>query len=67
MRLGKKKALVAIGHKILIAAYYILKDKTAYKELGPEYLNNIRKDKKINRHIKLLKDMGVELEIKKIA
>lgn len=67
VRLGKKKALVAIGHKILIAAYFILKDKSAYKELGPEYLNNIRKDKRINRHIKLLKELGVELEIKEIA
>ncbi|MDP2058161.1 MAG: IS110 family transposase, partial [Flavobacteriaceae bacterium] len=37
-RRGKKKALIAIGHKILIATYFILKDKVAYKELGAEYL-----------------------------
>ncbi len=33
-RRGKKRALIAVGHKILIAAYYILKDKAEYKELG---------------------------------
>jgi hypothetical protein len=63
-RRGKKRALVAIGHKILIAAYYILKDKVAYKELGAEYLQELRKEKQIKRHIQLLKEMGVEIEIK---
>ncbi|MBF0121277.1 MAG: hypothetical protein HQK79_20780 [Desulfobacterales bacterium] len=33
-RRGSKKALIAVGHKILIAAYHILKDKVKYKELG---------------------------------
>lgn len=64
-RRGKKRALVAIGHKILIAAYYILQDKVDYKELGAEYLQEIKKEKQIKRHIQLLKEMGVEIEIKK--
>lgn len=64
-RRGKKRALVAIGHKILIAAYYILQDKVVYKELGAEYLQEIKKEKQIKRHIQLLKEMGVEIEIKK--
>jgi len=64
-RRGKKRALIAIGHKILIAAYYILQDKVAYKELGEEYLQELKKEKQIKRHIQLLKEMGVEIEIKK--
>lgn len=64
-RRGKKRALIAIGHKILIATYYILQDKVAYKELGAEYLQEIKKEKQIKRHIQLLKEMGVEIEIKK--
>lgn len=31
-RRGKKKAAMAIGHKILTASYHILKDKVEYKE-----------------------------------
>jgi transposase len=31
-RLGKKKALVALGHKILVLIYRLLKDKTIYQE-----------------------------------
>lgn len=47
-RKGPKKAIIALGHKILIAAYYIIKHKKSYKELGSSYLDNFRKDKLIN-------------------
>ena len=67
VRRGKKRALIAVGHKILIAAYFILKDKTEYKELGAEYLQEIRKGKQINRYLKLLKELGAEVEIKEVA
>ncbi len=32
-RMGKKKALVALGHKILVLIYKLLKDQTVYQEL----------------------------------
>jgi transposase len=66
-RRGKKRALVAIGHKILVATYFILKDKVAYKELGAAYLHELKKEKQISKHLKLLKELGVEVEIKKVA
>jgi transposase len=44
-RRGKKRAVIAVGHKILIAAYFIIRDKVAYDELGEDHLNNFRKDK----------------------
>jgi len=31
-RMGKKKALVALGHKILVVIYKLLKDQTEYRE-----------------------------------
>ncbi len=31
-RMGKKKALVALGHKILVVIYQLLKDQTQYQE-----------------------------------
>jgi transposase len=46
-RMGKKKAIIAVGHKILIASYFIIKDKVAYNDLGEEYLSNFKKDKLI--------------------
>ncbi len=46
-RRGKKKAIIALGHKILIATYFILRDNIEFKELGPEYLSNFKKDRLI--------------------
>ena len=54
-RKGSKKAIIAIGHKILIAAYFIIRDKVEFKELGENYLTNFRKDKLIEYHLKQLK------------
>lgn len=53
-RRGKKKAVIAIGHKILIAAYFIIKEKVEYNELGEDYLNNFRKDKLVEYYKKQL-------------
>ena len=68
VRRGKKRALIAVGHKILIAAYYILQDKVEYKELGSEFLDNKKKSKQINHHLNRLKELGYDVEqLKKVA
>ena len=41
-RRGKKKALVTVGHKIIIAVYHVIKNKKTYKE--PVLYNNPRKE-----------------------
>jgi len=66
-RRGKKRALIAVGHKILVATYFVLKDKVAYKELGAEYLQELKKGKQIKRHIQILKELGIDIEIKEVA
>lgn len=60
-RRGKKKAAVAIGHKILIIAYYILTEKVPYRELGANYLDKRNKKKVERHHIKRLEDLGYEV------
>ena len=59
-RRGKKKALIAVGHKILIAIYYILQDKVVYKDLGADHLENLNKSKQIKHHIKRLRELGID-------
>lgn len=61
-RRGKKKALIAVGHKILKAAYFILKNKETYKELGGDYLDKKTKAKQIKRHLQQLRRLGVDVE-----
>lgn len=68
IRRGKKRALIAIGHKILIAAYFILKNKEEYKDLGENFLDERRKAKQIDHHVRRLKELGVDVtEVKKVA
>jgi transposase len=60
-RRGKKRALIAVGHKILIASYFILKDKTTYKELGGDFVDKMSKEKQIKRHLQSLRELGVDV------
>ena len=64
-RLGKKKALLAIGHKILNSIYNILLKYEPYKELGKEYLINLGKHKKLKYHQKQLENVMILLLWKK--
>ncbi len=49
-RRGKKRALVAIAAEMLKVVYHMLKDGTAYQELGADYMSNRRKDAQIKYH-----------------
>lgn len=51
-RRGKKKALIALARIMLVSIYHMIKRKEPYKDLGPDYLDNINK----SRTIKSLKN-----------
>jgi hypothetical protein len=59
--------LIAVGHKILIMAYYILRYKVEYKELGMDYLDHRKKDKIIRSYTKRLHNLGYDVILKKAA
>lgn len=62
-RRGKKRAVVAIARKILIAAYFILKDKQEYREKGAEYLDQ-RQRKTLQRYwVKRLEGLGFKVNL----
>jgi len=61
-RRGKKRAIIAVGHKILIAAYFIIKDKVEFRELGEDHLNNFRKDKLVAYYKKQLERLEFDTE-----
>jgi len=57
-RRGKKRALVALGHTILVVIYYVLKRKTTYEELGADYLDKHDKDRLLAGLVRRLERMG---------
>ncbi|MDZ7898007.1 MAG: hypothetical protein U5N85_08260 [Arcicella sp.] len=58
VRMGAKKALIAVGHKILCAVYFILKDQVEYRELGGNWQEEERKQKRIKSLKKQLMELG---------
>jgi len=59
-RRGTKKALVAIAHKILTAAYFILQTKAPYQEPDNEAWAEKRKQAQIKTYLKRLHELGVD-------
>ena len=54
-RRGKNRATLAVAHSMLIAIYHILKNKTAFHDLGSDYYDSFNRDRKINSYLKRLK------------
>lgn len=61
-RMGKRKAMVAIAHKLAIACYHILNDEVPYRELGPDYLDERKQAKMIAYHTKQLEKLSAQSE-----
>lgn len=62
-RRGKKRAIVAVGHSLLVAVYYMLKDRKPYVELGADYLDGLHSDRLARRLTKRLETLGYTVSI----
>ena len=65
-RLGKKKALVAVGHSILVMVYRVLQTRTSYQELGGDYFDRRNVDKQRKRLVRQLESLGVKVTIEEV-
>ncbi|MDD6799938.1 MAG: IS110 family transposase [Firmicutes bacterium] len=59
VRRGKKKAIIAVAHSMLIAIYHVLQGHP-YKDLGSGYYNQFNTEKKIYSYLNKLKNLGWE-------
>ncbi len=66
-RRGKKRAIVALGHKLLVVAYHVLKEKKGFRELGEDYLEHRNKEQIIRYHKSILEKLGCQITVKKVA
>jgi transposase len=66
-RRGAKKAVCAVAASILTAAYHMLKNGTAYQDLGASYFDNRAKDKQALRLVNRLKNLGFEVQLTPLA
>jgi transposase len=57
-RRGKKRALVALGHTLLVIMYHLLKNRTTYQELGGDFLERLEPDRLTRQLVKRLEKLG---------
>lgn len=57
-RRGQKKALVAVGHTLLVVIYHVLKRGTTYQELGADFLERLEPARLTRQLVKRLEALG---------
>jgi transposase len=62
-RRGKKRALVAVGHTLLVIIYHIIKYRVHYKDLGPDYFLRLEPDRQKRYLVKRLEQLGYEVQL----
>ncbi|WP_406489723.1 hypothetical protein [Streptomyces phaeochromogenes] len=61
---GKKRALVAVEHSILVAVWHILARDTLYQDLGADhFINRIRKSRQTRRLVSQLTQLGYDVSL----
>lgn len=65
-RRGRKKAIVALGHTMLVIIYHMIKNRLPYNELGKEYFNKMDKEKIIKSMVKRIEKIGYKVELSKV-
>jgi transposase len=57
-RRGAKKAALAVGHSILVAAYHRRRDGVEYRELGPEHVDRLAAERLTRHYVRRLEQLG---------
>ena len=62
-RRGKKRALLAVGHSLLVIFYHMLKSDVEYKDLGVEYLDRLDPERLRRYLVKRLERLGYRVSL----
>lgn len=66
-RRGTKRALVAVGHSLLVTGYILITRQVDYQDLGANYFDELNKDAVKRRTVKRLQQLGFQVELKPIV
>jgi transposase len=66
-RRGAKRAVVTVGHKILVAAFHILSEQVNYNDLGDLYLDQLNKQHLTRNLVHRLERLGYRVSLEKVA
>jgi transposase len=60
-RRGKKKAVLAVAHSILVAADYIIRDGVPYRDLGPDHFDHLATERLTRHDVRRPEQLGHRL------
>ena len=62
-RRGKKRAIGAVKHSLLITVYYMLRDNQPYRDLGADHFSRVNPQQHIRYHVRKLQELGQKVEV----
>src|SRR5258708_550988 len=62
-RMGHKKAIVALAHRILIIIYHLLKEQQSYRELGPHHVDEKATEGSRRPALRTLEHLGYDVTL----
>jgi len=62
-RRGKKRAIVAVAHSILVIAYCLLSRHEPYREWGGDYFDRLRPEATAKRLVRRLENLGYQITL----
>ena len=62
-RMGHKKAIVALAHRLLVIIYHLLKEQQSYRELGPDHVNEKAAEVARRRALRTLEQLGYDVTL----
>jgi len=62
-RRGKKKAIMAVAHSILVIVYHLIQRQETYRELGGDYFDQRRPEATAKRLVKRLEQLGYQVTL----
>jgi transposase len=62
-RRGNKRALVAVGHSLLVIIYHVLKHNVEYRDLGPDYFDRLEPERLRRYLVKRLQNLGYDVTL----
>lgn len=66
-RRGKKRAIGAVKHSLLVTVYFMLRDHKPYNDLGADYFDKLNPQQRIRYHVRKLQELGQEVELSPMA
>jgi transposase len=66
-RRGKKRAIGAVKHSLLITVYFMLRDDKPYQDLGVDYFDKLNPQQRIRYHVRRLQELGHKVELSPTA